>query len=257
LITWSGGATPPSEVAEVLAGALSTAINGAGSDSGSIVLTFTAADNTFDFLAVGQTLTITNNVTVTDNNGLSLTQPVTITVTGTNDAPVLAANASGPHAITKVANTTSSSSPDTSFGALTFTDVDLTDTHEVSASAPTFAWSGGALTSAQQAALAAASTLTLSETDSTGSGAGSIIFSYSAVDKTFNFLPVGQSLTITYFVTVTDNVGASSTQPVTITVIGTNEAPGITSAAQTGAINRGHQHRQQRQSQCRWHHHLH
>src|SRR5262249_44575707 len=150
--------------------------------------------------------------------------------------PVLAADALGTHTITKVANTTSSTSPDTSFGTLTFTDADLNDHHTVSASPPTFAWSGGALTADQHAALAAASTLTLSETDSTGSGAGSIAFSYSAVDKTFNFLAVGQTLTITYDVTVTDNTGASSTRPVTITVIGTNEAPVITSTAQTGAI---------------------
>src|SRR5262245_58586279 len=236
-IAWSGGGAVPSEQAAALAGALSATIIGLGSDSGSIVLTFNAADNTFDFLAAGETLTITYTVTVTDNNGLSLTQPVTITATGTNDAPVLAADASGPHTIIKVANTTSSSSgPDTSSGTLTFTDVDLSDTHQASASAPTFALSGGALTSAQQAALAAASTLKLSETDSTGSGAGSIAFSYSAADKTFNFLAVGQSLTITYFVTVTDGFGASSTKPVTITVIGTNEAPVITSAAQTDAI---------------------
>jgi hypothetical protein len=86
--------------------------------------------------------------------------------------------------------------PDTSSGTLTFTDVDLSDTHQASASAPTFAWSGGALTAAQQAALAAASTLTLSEIDSTGSGAGLIAFSYGAADKTFDFLALGQTLTI-------------------------------------------------------------
>src|SRR5262249_54200038 len=112
---------------------------------------------------------------------------------------------------------------------------DLTDTHHASASAPTFAWSGGTLTAAQQAALAAASTLTLSQTDSTGSGAGLIAFSYTAADKTFDFLAFGQTLTITYKVMVTDDHGVS-TQPVIITVIGTNEAPVITSTAQTGAI---------------------
>jgi T1SS-143 domain-containing protein len=229
LITWSGGATPPSELAAVLAGALSTTINGAGSDSGSIALIFSAADNHFDFLAAGQTLDITYNVTATDNNGLSLTQPVTITVTGTNDAPVLAA--AGLNTITKHVHTTGSTSPDTGSGTLTFADVDLADTHKASTSAPTFAWLGGALTAAQQAALAAASTLTLSETDSTGSGAGSIAFSYSAADKTFDFLAVGQTLTITYLVTVTDNSGVSSTQPVTITINRTNDAPAITSGA--------------------------
>src|SRR5262249_38250821 len=107
---------------------------------------------------------------------------------------------------------------------LTFTDVDLSDTHKSITSTPTFAWSGGTLTAAQQAALAAASTLTLTETDSTGSGAGSIAFSFAA-DKTFDFLALGQTLTITYDVPVTDNIGASSSQPVIITVIGTDAAP--------------------------------
>jgi len=51
-INWSGGPTP-SGVAEALAGALSSTIIGAGSDSGSIVLAFSAADNNFDFLAAG------------------------------------------------------------------------------------------------------------------------------------------------------------------------------------------------------------
>src|SRR5262249_57472829 len=62
---------------------------------------------------------------------------------------------------------------------------------------------------------------TLSEADSTGSGAGSIGFNYSAADATFDFLASGQTLTITYNLTVTGNNGASSTQPVVITVIGT------------------------------------
>src|SRR5262249_12473459 len=127
--------------------------------------------------------------------------------------------------IRKQVGPTGSASPDTTSGTLTFTDVDLTDKHKASASPPTFALSGGTLTTAQQAALAAASTLTLNETDSTGSGVGSIVFSYSAADKTFDFLALGQTLTITYDVTVTDNIGASSSQPVIITVIGTDAAP--------------------------------
>src|SRR5262249_56189527 len=73
--------------------------------------------------------------TVTDNNGVSLTQPVTITVTGTNDAPVLAADASGPHTTTQAVST---------YGTLTFTDVDLNDHHTVSTSVTAAAWSGGA-----------------------------------------------------------------------------------------------------------------
>src|SRR5262249_59850498 len=123
---------------------------------------------------------------VTDNRGRGSTKPVTITTPGTNDAPVLAADASGLHTIHEALNTPGSTSLDSTSGTLTFTDVDLDDHHTVSASAPTFAWSGGPLTAAQLAALTAASTLTLSEADSTGSGAGSIGFNYSAADKTFD-----------------------------------------------------------------------
>src|SRR5262249_50705550 len=45
--------------------------------------------NALDFLGAGQKLTIIYNVTVTDNIGVSSTQPVTITVIGTNDAAVI------------------------------------------------------------------------------------------------------------------------------------------------------------------------
>src|SRR5262249_18571842 len=162
--------------------------------------------------------------TVTDNNGVSLTQPVTITVTGTNDAPVLAADASGPHTTTQAVSTS---------GTLTFTDVDLNDHHTVSTSVTAAAWSGGATPpSGLAAVLAGAPPPTTA--GSTGSGFGSLAFTFRAGDA-LDFLAAGQTLTITYNVTVTDNNGVSSTRPVTITVIGTNDAPVITSA-QTGAV---------------------
>ena len=213
-ITWSGGATPPSGLAGVLAGALSITTE-SNSDSGSIVATFSAADFNFDFLATNETLTVVYNVTITDNGGVSLTRPVTITITGTNDAPVLAADASGPHTVTEALNTT---------GALTFTDVDLNDQHAVSTSVASATWSGGAtLPNGLAAALAGA--LSTTTTDSTRSGSGSIAVTFSAADSAFDFLAAGQTLKIIYNVMVTDNNGVSSTQPVIITVTGTNDAP--------------------------------
>ena len=221
-ITWSGesgGTTLPSSVPAVLAGALSITTNNTDPVSGSIAATFSAADKNFDFLAAGETLTIVYNVTITDDNGNSLTRPVTIIVTGTNDAPALAADPSGPHNVTEGLNTT---------GTLTFTDVDLTDHHTVSTSVASATWSGGAtLPSGPAAALAGA--LSTTTTDSTGSGSGSIAVTFSAADSAFDFLAAGQTLKITYNVTVTDNNRVSSSQPVTFTVIGTNDAPVLTS----------------------------
>jgi len=71
----------------------------------------------------------------------------------------------------------------------------------------------------------AAATLGLTETDSTHTGAGSVGFTYSAADSSFDFLAAGETLKVTYGGTVTDNHDASSIQPVTITITGTNDAP--------------------------------
>src|SRR5262249_34394301 len=205
-ITWSGGATLPSVLnVAVLASALTTSvsIDSTISTSGTIAATFSAPDKTFDFLAAGETLTITYNVTVTDNTGPSLPQPVPITITGSTDPPVLAADASGPHTTIQAVQTS---------GTLTFTDVDLTDHHTVSTSVTSATVSVGAtLPSGIGAVLAGALSTTVA--DSTGSSSGSIAFTFDAADA-LDFLAAGQKLTITYNVTVTDNNGASSTQPV-------------------------------------------
>ena len=225
-MTWSGGATPPSGLAEVLAGALSITTESADPVSGSIATTFSAADHNFDFLAANETLTIVYDVTATDNSGVSLTRPVTITITGTNDAPVLAADASGPHTVTEGLNTT---------GTFVFTDVDLTDHHTVSTSVTSATWSGGAtLPSGVAAALAGALSATVS--DGTGPGSGSVAVTFSAADSAFDFLAAGQTLKITYNVTLADNSGVSSSQPVTFTVTGTNDAPVITAQDLIGAV---------------------
>src|SRR5262249_27179089 len=161
-----------------------------------------------------------------DNNGLSSTQQVAITITGTNDAPVIAADASGPHAITELAGKTGDTADhDTTSGTLSFTDVDLTDTHTVGNSLVSATWSGGAtLPGGLSAVLVSAFTTALSS-DSTGSGSGSVSFTFSATDNNFDFLAAGQTLTPIYTVTVSDNNGLSSTKPVTITITGSNDAP--------------------------------
>ena len=114
---------------------------------------------------------------------------------------------------------------DTASGTIAFHDVDLNDTHAVSQGAPTFAWSGGSLSDAQKVALTAAGTLSLTEHDSTHTGAGSVDWTYAITDSALDFLAQGETLTVTYDVTVTDNHAASTVQTVTLTVTGTNDAP--------------------------------
>ena len=211
-------------------GAFSDSTNGV---TGSQAWSFSAEDHYFDYLAEDETVTLTYTIQLDDHHGGTVTQDVVVTVTGSNDAPELAADVSGDHglhAITERENATNDPCNDTAEGSLTFRDVDLSDTHTVSSSAPVFAWldSNGhplPLTLSQTCVLTAASTFTLTPHDSTGTGYGSIDFSYSASDHYFDFLAEGETLTITYEVTVTDEHQMTSTQPVTITVTGTNDAP--------------------------------
>ncbi len=226
--TWSSGGALPSGLSTVLATALSTTVShdSTGSGAGSVGFTFSAADKNFDFLAAGETLTLTYDVTVKDSQNVTSTQPVTVVITGSEDAPVLTVDTSGPHTITEIANDKNNSTLDQTVpGTLNFTDVDLDDTHTVSSSLSSATWSsGGALPSGLSTVLATALSTTVSH-DSTGSGAGSVGFTFSAADKNFDFLAAGETLTLTYDVTVKDSQNVTSTQPVTVVITGTNDVP--------------------------------
>ncbi|SFJ27898.1 VCBS repeat-containing protein, partial [Bradyrhizobium sp. Gha] len=198
----------------------------ATTSGGTVGWTYTVADNATDDLAAGQTATESFTVSIADGHGGTVDQIVTVTVTGTNEAPTIVAGATtATGAITEVAGTTGSTSADSASGSIAFGDVDLLDTHTISQDAPTFVLSGGSLTSQQISVLTAASTLSLNTSDSTSTGAGAVAWSYSAQDKTFDFLAAGQTLAVTYLVSVKDGHGGTVGQNVVVTITGTNDAP--------------------------------
>ncbi|KRQ08298.1 beta strand repeat-containing protein [Bradyrhizobium manausense] len=228
---WSGGKlTAGQQSALTSASTLTlTKTDLTGTGSGSVAWTYSAQDKTFDFLAAGQTLTVTYAVTVDDGHGGTTSQNVVVTVTGTNDQPTIVAGSTiATGAFSEASNTTGSTSTDSASGSIGFADVDLSDAHTVSQAAPTFSWSGGTLSAGQISALTSASTLALTKTDSTGTGSGSVAWTYSAQDKTFDFLAAGQTLTVTYAVAVEDGHGGTTSQNVVVTVTGTNDAPVVT-----------------------------
>ena len=118
---------------------------------------------------------------------------------------------------------------------MTFTDVDLSDTHTVTV---TGVVASGVTTGLPTDTRRCCGWLTLGTlTDTTGTGlGGSDAWSFSAQDKNFDYLAAGETLTLTYTVQVDDHNGGVVTQNVTITVTGTNDTPVITSGAQSGAI---------------------
>ncbi len=234
-VTWASGTTDlsssltPTEIS-ALEQAFSLTQSG-NTNNGAIGWSYQISDSALDFLGAGETARVTSTVLLDDHQNGHDTATVTITITGANDAPVLTADTSGIagtdlHAIAERAGATGDTADhDSASGTLSFSDADLSDTHTLGHSGPTYVLSGGTLDTTQIDVLTAAGQLTLSEIDSTHSGAGSVGFSYSAPDSSFDFLAEGQTLTVSYTITVTDNSNVSSSQPVTFTITGTNDAP--------------------------------
>lgn len=206
---------------------------------GSATLTYSVPDSSFDFLAAGETLTLTYFVRVDTNYVLAneyTLVPLTITVTGTNDKPQITSSV---HAIAFEGGTSVPGGPlvsdDPTSGSLTFRDVDLTDTHAVSAALTSAVLQGGGtVPPAPLALLQQALTASLAS-DSTGSGTGKINWSLGNLPVYIaDFIPAGKTLTLTYTVTLTDSQGATSTQTLTVTITGTDD-PAVVWIATTQA----------------------
>ncbi|TPL74401.1 adhesin, partial [Mesorhizobium sp. B2-3-13] len=140
-------------------------------------------------------------------------QLVTVTIHGTNDNPTMTATATG-----SVTEDSPAGATETTSGTISFADVDLTDTHTVSASFLSSTNAGGG----QLGSLSAAKTL-----DTSGGTGGTGTWNYSVNNAAVQFLAAGQTIQETYKVTVADNHGGSTTQNVVVTIHGTNDAPVI------------------------------
>jgi T1SS-143 domain-containing protein len=193
----------------------------AGTTAGKIEATFKATDAIFDYLADGETLTLTYKIQVIDEHLGKVTQDVTVVITGSNDAPVIAYNDGD--TIRELSGLTGSTKADTASGTILFTDVDLNDT------AYTALVEGVKATGVTGAGTTDYSKfLTVAASKSEGSALGAIKWNFSAPDSTFDYLAKNEELKLTYTVSLSDDHGGTDTAKVTIVVIGRNDAPVIT-----------------------------
>ncbi|WP_257170838.1 VCBS domain-containing protein, partial [Bradyrhizobium sp. SRS-191] len=192
--------------------------------------TLSDSDPVLQSLAQGQTITQIYTVTFTDNHGAQVSQDVTVTITGTNDAPTIISNA----AAAKGAVTEDSSLTLLVGGTLAIRDVDLIDTHTAaavfkssasSAHLPGFS-DGTSLGSFTIDPSVAESAIDVDKNATLGWH-----FSLDNSNATLQSLAQGQSITEVYTVTFTDNHGAQVSQDVTVTINGANDAPTVTSSA--------------------------
>ncbi|QRY81741.1 retention module-containing protein [Pseudomonas sp. PDNC002] len=147
---------------------------------------FDAGNAAYQHLKAGATQVINIDFTVTDEHGAQSASSLTITVTGTNDAPI--ANAASANV----------SEDKLSFGKLTASDID--DGAKLSFSLNDKAPAGFAL-----------------------GKDGSWVF--NGLDPAYASLAAGETKVLSIDYTVTDDQGATSTNTLTLTVTGTNDTP--------------------------------
>ncbi|HEX5472928.1 MAG TPA: VCBS domain-containing protein, partial [Lacipirellulaceae bacterium] len=229
-LEWSGGTVLPDGISDDLSPAHTLIITPSG--SGTAKIDFSAPDDTFDFLAAGETLTITYEVTGTGANGATSTQPVVVTIVGSNDVPDVTSSAQ-PVCIFEDYDNANYQNSDVHFasGTIIFADVDLNDRPTVTTVFDSFSYKDGCgieitqLSDAQRADIQALETGLQLSPDGNNANDGSVTWSYSIADSALDFLARGETLTLTYLAQVDDGHGGIVTQPLTVTVHGANDAP--------------------------------
>ena len=206
-------------------------IDGSATD-GKIDWHFNAGgDSKFDFLADGEKLTLTYTVKSTDGSGAEATHDITITITGTNDAPVISLG-DGDSEEGGVRETDSGSL--TAGDTLTVTDADISDTVSTTVTGVKVSGSGdiaGHIPSEQELlGMFTAETSGLTNTTTVGK----INWTFNTGNKTFDYLAVGEEVKLTYTVTVDDGHGGTIAQDVVVTVTGSNDRPEISVVSANG-----------------------
>ncbi|AZD06884.1 T1SS secreted agglutinin RTX [Pseudomonas chlororaphis] len=193
-IAWSGGT--------LNAGVASALVAGFSVDQNS--WDYSSSQN-LDFLGAGETITFSYTVVATDDsdaaNAASATQTVSITITGSNDAPVLSF-ATGNDLGAVQEDTTLSVS-----GQFSSTDID----HAASAT-----WSIAGSDTGSYGSIAV---------NSTGQWTYTLANGTDGVASAVQSLKAGESHDEVFSVQVSDGLGGMDTQLVTVTVTGSNDAP--------------------------------
>ncbi|WP_422003463.1 beta strand repeat-containing protein [Roseovarius mucosus] len=183
-------------------------------------------------LAAGVVVTDTFTVRVADGLGGYSEDTVTVTVTGSNDAPVIelfGGELSGPLGPdSTLGNVLESDAANlTASGTLTVSDVDANDSVAISVTAVSASGTLGGFEE-DDAALQAMMTISGGTPLETGAGnaSGQITWSFDSGSETFDYLAAGESITLNFTVTADDG-DATDTETVTVRVNGTNDRPEI------------------------------
>jgi VCBS repeat-containing protein len=215
------GVTPSAGALGTLSATVTTPASDVDGTGGVIAWAYSVNAADVEYLAAGQTRVETFTLAIHNGRGGSTDTVVTVTITGTNDAPVVALSGlSGAvtEAVTPVGDLTTQ-------GRVAFSDADLTDSHAV---LPTITASAGALGS-----LTASVTTPASDADGQG---GEITWQYRVAASAVEYLSAGETKVETFTLSLDDGHGGITSRSVTVTLTGTNDAPVVATVDLTGAV---------------------
>ena len=215
----SATGTPVGSVLGTLTAVKNSDTTGTGT-GGQLTWTYTVADSAVEYLAEDQTKVESFTITLDDGNGGLITKQIDVTITGTNDVPVITAEdlvGAVTEQVTPAGNLSDS-------GVITFSDVDLTDVHLVSATGTPVGSVLGALTAVKN-----------SDTTGTGTG-GQLTWTYTVADSAVEYLAEGQTKVESFTITLDDGNGGLITKQIDVTITGTNDVPVITAEDLVGAV---------------------
>ena len=204
-------------------------------------------DTDLDFLREGETVEITYPVTITDPDGGSVTENIVIKIVGTNDRPVISSVVADPAEFTEDADVVADGEVNgvndadqalTTSGTITVADADYGDTLTASVSNASVVGSDGVTVPASVLQTLTDGNFTftpadgaLNDPDTFVNGSITLDFDFSA-NVDLDFLGVGETLTLTYDIVITDDSGTHNDTSIpvqlTMTVTGTNDVPVIT-----------------------------
>ncbi|WP_422678700.1 VCBS domain-containing protein [Bradyrhizobium ottawaense] len=179
-------------------------------------------------LAQGQTITQVYTVTFDDHHGGTVSEDVTVTITGVNDAPTITSDAAA--ATGAVTEDESASLP--ADGILAIQDLDLTDTHTAAWSFKSSSVSSNLPGFGTGSHIGTFTIDAVSESSTDGNNGATLgwQFTLDNNDPVLQSLAEGQTITQVYTVTFDDQHGGKISQDVTVTITGTNDAPTVSYA---------------------------
>ncbi len=183
-------------------------------DAQNLAWSFDSAGQAFDYLADGETLTLSYNIALDDGHGGTASQIVTVTVTGSNDGPVVALTGTD-SAAAALAETDAGL---TAAGTLSVTDADTSDTVAASITGVSIAGNSGGIDSATLLAMLHISPDALA---ADSGDAQNLAWSFDSAGQAFDYLADGETLTLSYNIALDDGHGGTASQIVTVTVTGT------------------------------------